>query len=44
MDIKLTAYIEGNILPRYATFDAAHGVDHVQGVISRSLSLAQQLV
>lgn len=43
MDIKLTAYIEGNVLPRYATFDAAHGVDHVQGVISRSLSLAHQL-
>lgn len=43
MDIKLTAYIEGNVLPRYATFDAAHGMDHVQGVISRSLSLAHQL-
>lgn len=41
MDIKLTAYIEGNVLPRYATFDAAHGMDHVQGVISRSLSLAR---
>lgn len=43
MDIKLTAYIEGNILPRYTTFDAAHGMDHVQGVISRSLSLAHLL-
>ena len=43
MDIKLTAYIEGNVLPRYATFDAAHGVDHVMGVIARSLSLAHQL-
>lgn len=43
MDIKLTAYIEGNVLPRYATFDAAHGMDHVQGVISRSLSLAHLL-
>ena len=43
MDIKLTAYIEGNVLPRYTTFDAAHGMDHVQGVISRSLSLAHQL-
>lgn len=41
MDIKLTAYIEGNVLPRYATFDAAHGVDHVMGVIARSLSLAR---
>ena len=41
MDIKLTAYIEGNVLPRYATFDAAHGVDHVIGVIARSLSLAR---
>lgn len=43
MDIKLTAYIEGNVLPRYTTFDAAHGMDHVQGVISRSLSLAHLL-
>lgn len=42
MDINLTTYIEGNILPRYTTFDAAHGMDHVQGVISRSLSLAHQ--
>lgn len=43
MDIKLIAYIEGNVLPRYTTFDAAHRMDHVQGVISRSLSLAHQL-
>lgn len=43
MDAELTSYIETNILPRYFTFDAAHGVDHVQGVIARSLSLAQQL-
>ena len=43
MDRNLTTYIEDNILPRYTTFDAAHGMDHVQGVISRSLSLAHQL-
>ena len=43
MDRNLTTYIEDNILPRYTTFDVAHGMDHVQGVISRSLSLAHQL-
>lgn len=42
MDINLVTYIESNILPRYTTFDAAHGMDHVRGVISRSLSLARQ--
>lgn len=43
MDRNLTTYIEDNILPRYTTFDAAHRMDHVQGVISRSLSWAHQL-
>ena len=38
---ELVAYVEQAILPRYATFDAAHHEDHARTVIAQSLSLAQ---
>ena len=34
-------YIEGNIIPRYDAFDAAHRRDHVIYVIEQSLELAR---
>ena len=34
-------FIEREIVPRYDGFDAGHGRDHVQTVISQALSLAQ---
>lgn len=37
---SLQAYIEAEILPRYAAFDAAHRRDHVEMVIDESLRLA----
>lgn len=37
---SLQAYIEAEILPRYAAFDAAHRRDHVEMVINESLRLA----
>lgn len=39
-DADLKEYIEKEILPRYANFDAAHRLDHVQMVIEQSLRLA----
>ncbi len=41
MNQNLKKYIETNIIPRYASFDKAHQIDHVHTVISQSLSLAQ---
>lgn len=40
IDPALVAYIEAQILPRYAAFDRAHSLDHVRQVIDRSLALA----
>lgn len=40
MNEGLKKYIEGEILPRYASFDAAHRLDHAEMVISESLRLA----
>lgn len=40
IDPALVAYIEAQILPRYAAFDRAHSLDHVRQVIERSLTLA----
>lgn len=37
---ELAAYIESEIIPRYASFDKAHGIDHVRTVIRQSLCLA----
>ncbi len=39
-DAALVRYVEAEIIPRYATFDKAHQVSHVQMVISQSLELA----
>lgn len=40
MNAGLKKYIEGEILPRYASFDAAHRLDHAEMVIRESLRLA----
>lgn len=40
MNSLLVAYIEKEILPRYAQFDAAHREDHARAVIAQSLQLA----
>ncbi|MFI3279535.1 MAG: HD domain-containing protein [Rikenellaceae bacterium] len=37
---EIIAYVEESILPRYASFDKAHGVDHAQTVIAESAALA----
>lgn len=37
---ELRAYVERTVLPRYASFDAAHRIDHVRTVIEESLALA----
>ena len=37
------AFIERDILPRYAAFDVAHNMEHVTRVIRSSVSLAQKL-
>lgn len=41
MDKSLRDYIEAEILPRYEEYDAAHRRDHIEGVIERSLALAE---
>lgn len=41
IDPELIAYIEGEILPRYEKFDAAHRRDHAEQVIAESLRLAR---
>jgi len=38
---ELVTYVEKEIIPRYAFFDAAHREDHVRMVISQSLNLAE---
>lgn len=38
---EIVSYIEECILPRYAEYDAAHRRDHIEGVIERSLALAE---
>ncbi len=43
MTESLRIYIEGEILPRYDRFDAAHGRDHAEAVIRRSMELAAGL-
>lgn len=37
----IMGFIEREIIPRYDNFDAGHGCDHAQTVISQALSLAQ---
>lgn len=41
--LDLVEFVETNILPRYAAFDKAHGLSHVNSVIRRSLDLARTL-
>ena len=38
---EIKEFVEREIVPRYDGFDAGHGRDHVQTVISQALSLAQ---
>ena len=38
---EIRDFVEREIVPRYDGFDAGHGRDHVQPVISQALSLAQ---
>ena len=38
---EIRDFVEREIVPRYDGFDAGHGRDHVQTVISQALSLAQ---
>lgn len=38
---EVREFVEREIVPRYDGFDAGHGRDHVQTVISQALSLAQ---
>ncbi len=38
---EIRVFVEREIVPRYDGFDAGHGRDHVQTVISQALSLAQ---
>ena len=40
--MTLQQYIEQHILPRYAAFDKAHNLSHVEAVIMRSHTLALQ--
>lgn len=38
---EIKTFVEQEIVPRYDNFDAGHGRDHVQTVISQALMLAQ---
>lgn len=40
-DATLWKYLEQNILPRYAEFDAAHRAGHVRDVLRNSLEIAR---
>lgn len=42
VSLDLMAFIETDILPRYAAFDKAHNLTHVTRVINRSIKLAQK--
>ena len=39
-DPRLARYLEGDVIPRYAAFDAAHREDHARAVVARALDLA----
>ncbi len=41
MNKALTEYIEAHILPQYEGYDAAHRRDHIEGVVERSMLLAE---
>lgn len=40
LDKDIVRYVEDTIIPRYADFDKAHQIDHVEMVIEQSLGLA----
>ena len=40
VSLDIMEFVEQNILPRYAMFDKAHNLSHVNNVIKRSLTLA----
>lgn len=42
VSLDLMEFIERKILPRYAEFDKAHGMEHVTGVILRSIEIARK--
>jgi uncharacterized protein len=41
VSLDLIEFVERNILPRYNDFDRAHSLNHVTGVIRRSLEIAK---
>lgn len=43
ISLDLMEFVEKEILPRYSSFDRAHGLSHVNRVIVRSVRLARQL-
>lgn len=43
VSLDLMEFVEKNILPRYAAFDKAHNLTHINRVISRSLKLASKI-
>ena len=43
VSLDLMEFVEKNILPRYAAFDKAHKLTHINRVISRSLELASKI-
>ena len=43
VSLDLMEFVEKNILPRYAAFDKAHNLTHINRVINRSLELASKI-
>lgn len=43
VSLDLMEFIEKNILPRYATFDKAHNMEHVTNIVRRSLEIARKI-
>lgn len=43
VSLDLMEFIEKNILPRYATFDKAHNMEHVTNIVRRSLEIARKM-
>lgn len=43
VSLDLMEFVEKNILPRYAAFDKAHNLTHINRVIIRSLELASKI-
>ena len=37
---ELVQYVEGEIIPRYASFDGAHREDHVRKVIEEAINMS----